>query len=172
MESPSSQRETVNTTGAIIFVLYVVAALIFTGFICKDLINAYLYLPRFLYQQRSLQKNVQIFAGLATLSFSVLSYHMMDYLIESYQEWANPRGIKLPDQFYGKDGLLGPASERAPLYIWTWLKTSTLFYNFARTICEPYEHYIWTEQALLVTMGWCLFMSIEGEHFLCLNASY
>lgn len=163
METSPSQEEMVNTGGAVIFVFYVVAAITFTGFICLDLVNTYLYLPRSLYQKHGLQKNVQIFAGLATLSFSFLSYHMMDYLIESYLQWANYRSIRLPVQLYGKGGLLGPASERTPLYLWTWLSTSTLFYNFARTICEPYEHYIWTEQALLVTMGWCLFMSIEGE---------
>ena len=168
----SSTQETANTTGAIVFVLYVVAALVITGFPCTNLVNTYLYLPKALYQKHGLQQNVQIFAGLATLSFSVLSYHMMDYLIESYQQWANDRTIGLPDQLYGKGGLLGSASERTPLFIWTWLKTSTLFYSFAQTICKPYEHYIWTEQALLVTMGWCLFMSIEGELSFHLHANY
>ena len=167
MESDALVGETRNLTGAIIFTAYVIAALLLTALLSRDLVNAYLYLPKSLRNQDGLHKQLQAVAGLCVMSFSVLSYHMMDYLIESYQTWANNRGIALPYQLCGKMGLLGSEQQRAPLYIWTWLKTSTLFQNFAQTIVVPSEHFWWTQQALLVTMAWSVFMSIEGRFLSC-----
>ena len=164
MDIVSRDDQTINTTGAVVFLAYILAALLFLGLLCRDLVNAYISLPKSLRYQDSLQKQIQTFAGLAVLSFSVLSYHMIDYLIESYQDWASERDIEIPYRLYGKMGLLGPSHQRTSLLIWTWLRTSTLFKNFARTICEPYEHFWWTEQALLTTMAWSVFMSLEGMH--------
>ena len=156
-------EEVSNTLGALIFVAYVAAAFFISAFIARDLINAYVYLPRRLRERKGLFKEVQIFTTLAILSFSVLSYHMLDYLIESYSSWAIEKRIALPQQVYGKTSVFGPYDQRTPLYIWTWLRTSTLFTNFARTICSPQEHACWTSQALFMTMSWNVIFNFEGS---------
>ena len=162
MAPESLDQETTNIIGAIIFIAYILAALYLTALLSRDLINAFLYLPKSLRNRNGLHTQLLTFVSLAIGSFSVLSYHLLDYLVESYQEWATHRSIELPYRLYGKMGLFGPGHQRTPLYIWTWLKTSTLFQSFAQTICEPGEHFWWTQQALLMTMAWSFFMSVEG----------
>ena len=159
---PAALDDTTSTTGACIFVAYLLVAVILVSILCRDLINAYIFLPKSLRNQEGLQRHIRAYASLAASSFSVLSYHIIDFLVESYQEWAIEREIELPHRIYGKRGLLGPSHQRTPLYIWTWLRTSTLFQNFARNICEPYENYWWTLQALLMTMACSHLMAQEG----------
>ena len=157
--------EASNTIGAIIFVAYILAAIALTGSICRDLINAYVYLPKKLREKPGLQRNLTIFSTIALISFSVLSYHMFDYLLVSYSSWASDHSIALPQAVYGKDGLLGPKGQRVPVYIWTWLRSSTLFTDFAKTICAPQSHALWTTQALFATAMWNVVLTLEGSHF-------
>ena len=162
MVANATQTETSNTIGAIVFIFYVLDAIVLTALLSRDLVKEWLYLPKRMRNDEKLQNRLQAFTALAFLSFSVLSYHMLDYLVESYEAWAQDRNIALPSQFYGKGGLFGPSQQRAPLHIWTWLRTSTLFHDFARSICEPSQHFWWSQQALLATMSWNLYLSIEG----------
>ena len=170
MASASMERETIrNTTGAIIFTAYVIAALLLTAILCRDLVNAFfLDLPKSLRNRDGLHNRIRVFACLSILSFSLLSYHMTDYLIVSYERWANERKIALPDRLYGKRGLFGPMeNQRVPLLIWEWLTTSTLFQDFAQTICQSRENFWWTQQALFITMAWSVYMSVEGTWISC-----
>lgn len=98
----------------------------------------------------------------SVLSFSTLSYHMLNYLIVSYQAWSKSHGYQPPGSLFGSNSLLGTQEQRIPLHIWSWLTNSTLFADFATTICSNNARFWWTQQALLITMAWSVFMSLEG----------
>ena len=150
-----------NVSGAIIFVGYVLAALFFTAFLLYDLFTTYASLPT--PHKQNIHAKLQIFSALAILSFAVLSYHMLSYLIVSYQAWATARDVTLPSTVFGRNGVLDAHGQVIELHIWTWLKTSILFQDSARTICGTSARFWWTGPALLMTMRWSVFMSIEGR---------
>ncbi|KAL8810242.1 MAG: hypothetical protein Q9223_002558 [Gallowayella weberi] len=152
-----------NVGGAIMFVGYVIAALFLSMLVVHDIYKAHTSTTL---SSSNRGKNVssqsQLFIALALLSFSILSYHMLSYLIYSYQGWVTSKGVDvLP-------GLHDPyVFTRSTLHftqqIWQWLTESTLFQNFAETICNDSATFWWTQQALLVTMVSALFISIEGK---------
>ena len=145
-----------NLAGAIIFVGYVLAALLLTILIISDLYHAYQSRCSS-YTKRSPYVQLQVFGALAALSFSTLSYHMLSYLVYSYQDWARSADFTTIKNRY--DLLTGAGLES----IWHWLIESTLFKHFAETICMSAANFWWTQGALLVTMASALFISIEGE---------
>lgn len=158
-----------NLSGALILSAYVVSALFLTTNITLSLIKIHVYSPG----SRSMTKHIDnektklkslllIFSALAALSFSTLSYHMLNYLIVSYQAWATNRGSLVPHGLFGKNSILGPDGSIS-LHIWQCLTTSTLFQDFAQTICGNTARFWWTQQALFVTMAWSMFMSYEGR---------
>ena len=157
-----------NLLGAILFSGYVTAAVLLTAIITYNLYGTHQNL--LIVKSKSPDdsplskaKHVQLFASLAALSFSVLSYHMMHFLVVSYVAWSTERQILIPDRLFGEGGLIGRGnSSRVDLHIWHWLTTSTLFLDFAEIICQDGAKYWWTQQALLVTMACCHFMAIEG----------
>ena len=169
MASSASVSSEYNLAGALIFTVYVVSALFFTGVIIAML----LYSPQSAHGSSSSSspktrdrlshgKRLQIFASLSVLSFAILSYHMMDFLIVSYKAWALERDTEVPQRLFGHDGLIDLRQGITRVYIWQWLTSSTLFQDFAEIICGSSARYWWTQQALLTTMIWVFFMSIEG----------
>ena len=154
--SPSSY----NLSGAVIFTAYVTSALFLTAFIAYDLTKSYWALtPSYLAKRvgrSSINTHVCTIFSLATLSFSVLSYHMLNFLFLSYTAWAQDRGIPLPLSSLGRRGLVGE------IHIWQWLTNSTLFLDFAKEICATWPRYWWASQALWATLGVCCFMALHG----------
>lgn len=153
-----------NISGALIFSTYVVSALVLTFLLCSSLIFQYQKLLKSEDAKRSidLERRLQIFSALSVLSFSTLLYHMLSYLIVSYQSWAKTSRVLLAQRVLGDAGLVGRRDQRVKLYIWEWLTSSTLFQDFAMTICNDGARFWWTQQTLLVTMVWSVFMSFEG----------
>ncbi|KAL8712253.1 MAG: hypothetical protein Q9220_003404 [cf. Caloplaca sp. 1 TL-2023] len=83
---------------------------------------------------------------------------MLNYLILSYQTWSSSQDLDdLPGSFT-PTAIVALAAR-----IWQWLTASTLFQNFAATICANDENFWWTSNALLATMTSALFISIEGS---------
>ena len=158
-----------NRAGAVIFILYVISALFFTGVIVGTLyspLSAHgssklLVVKR--QQKFSRKSSVQIYTNLSLLSFAVLSYHMLSFLVISYKTWASARNIPIPQSFFGHEGLFDLQNGAINIQVWQWLTSSTLFQDFAETICDDSARYWWTQQALLTTMAWSFFMSVEGE---------
>ena len=149
-----------NLSGALIFTAYVLSALFLTAFITSSLGVQY---KKYSHKRKNgREKHIQAFSALSVLSFSTLSYHMLNYLIVSYQAWSKSHGYQLPGSLFGTNSLLGTREQRIPLHIWSWLTNSTLFADFATTICSNNARFWWTQQALLVTMAWSVFMSLEG----------
>ena len=164
MSSTDEKTPVYNLTGALIFTVYVISALFLTLFISRNLFSSYQKLVKNKESKRTahFEKRLQIFSALSVLSFSTLSYHMLSYLIVSYRSWAQANDVPLPQQLLGDASLLGSHDQRVNLRIWTWLTSSTLFQDFAEAICGDSARFWWTQQALLVTMAWSVFMSFEG----------
>ena len=155
-----------NVAGATVFVCYVLAALFLSTLIVIDLCQSYSARPSpSTNQAKNSSNRLQIFVALAILSFSILSYHMLTYLIYSYQKWATSNNLEALPGLYVPSDIFTISSLHFLRRIWQWLTESTLFLDFAETICLNSANFWWTQQALLVTMASALFISIEGEHF-------
>ncbi len=153
-----------NLSGVIIFTAYVASALFLTALIAYNLITAYNALPSSYLSHKHgrspISSHIQVFLALTVLSFSVLSYHMLNFLIESYIFWAKVWGVQLPLSVFGHNGLFGRGGVQ--LHVWQWLTGSTLFLDFAEEICGTWPRYWWTSQALWATMGVSIFMGFHG----------
>ncbi|KAL8736250.1 MAG: hypothetical protein Q9166_000405 [cf. Caloplaca sp. 2 TL-2023] len=154
-----------NVVGAIIFVGYVLAALFLSTLIVIDLYQAYSS-PSSSSSNKAKHgfDQSQIFIAFAILSFSTLSYHMLNYLIYSYQSWATSKHFEDLPGLHTSINVFNLQRVRFHIaQVWQWLTESTLFQNFAETVCKNSANFCWTQQALLVTMASALFISIEGS---------
>lgn len=162
MASITTDTESVhNVAGATIFVGYVLAALFLSILIVVDLYRSYkAQMGSSSSTAQHISSRLQIFVALAVLSFSTLSYHMLSYLIYSFQMWVTADNLEaLP----GASDLLTLSNWHGLRQIWQWLTESTLFLDFAQTICENSANFWWTQQALFVSMASALFIGIEGK---------
>lgn len=160
----SDAKQLPNVTGAVIFVGYVLAALLLTTLIVVNLYQAYLSRSSSSSKEASRVSNpLQVFIGLAVLSFSTLSYHMLSYLTYSYRAWAESNGLAIPPGLHVSEGLRSSLNLGFVAHLWQWLTETTLFHDFAKTICQNSANFWWTLQALLVSMASALFISIEGR---------
>lgn len=153
-----------NLSGAVIFCNYVLSAIVLTYSICNSLVSQYRKKAKAEDREVSdgLKRRLQMFSALSVLSFSMLSYHMLSFLIISCQTWAETNRFLLFRKIWGNFGLLGSQNQKVRLVLWEWLVSSTLFQDFALDICNDGARFWWTQQALLVTMAWSVFMSFEG----------
>jgi hypothetical protein len=119
-----------NTYGALLFLSYIVAALVFS-------LRATLRIYRQSKEQRSANPSRQrIFIVLAVLSFSVLSWNMLSFLILSWTDYTSRHKLH-------------PSTLK--LHLWDWIYHSALFEDFAHALVSPNEAWWWTQLALLVS---------------------
>ena len=103
-----------NPIGALLFIAYVLSALYLTILIINDLAKA--YQSRLATDEEKpktkIGKSLQGFIALAALSFSTLSYHMLNYLVVSYKAWVC-LGHKIEEclYIYGTGSLAQPYSK-------------------------------------------------------------
>lgn len=134
-----------NYIGATIFWLSIATALVLTAVVLKTIFS--LPQPRNGFSPQ-VERATNVFAGLATLSFWVLSFNMLNVLIKSYQAWY---------QLYRVRG------DSFPQRIWTWSITSNLFRDFGEAILASQARYFWTIVSLFATMAVFNYMGIEGQ---------
>ena len=152
--SIATDHDQQNLLGGLLFICYIIAALVLTGWIVLSLSKASSLLPAGLDDRRHVQQVFTI-SSLAAFSFASLSYHMLSFLITSYHDWAVQHDYPLPQGISRRD------AER--LHLWQWTKTSTLFQDFAKDICaESNGNWWWTEHALILSIAWNLYMAVEG----------
>lgn len=133
-----------NLFGALIFWLYIVLALVFTGLVLHSIIR----LPA---ARPSNRKFIRLFSFLALFSFSALSFNMLHVLIHSFALWRNIQRQPL---------LLSIMTFHSTA--WQWSITSTLFKDFGIAIVGNLARYFWTQASLWATMSMCIYMSVEG----------
>lgn len=135
-----------NYTGAVVFWLYILAALSLSTLILYTVFN----IPSIEGKRSPNTKSSQfLFVLLALVSFTVLSINMLQVLIQSYFEWSQSRKPRLPATFVS--------------LIWNWSVTSTLFLDFAEALVQSDARFRWAASSLLTTFGICLFFAIEGK---------
>ena len=133
-----------NYLGAVIFWLYIVAALFFMGVVIYTIVT----LPgSSSTSKQQLSQDVAIFSILAFISFAVLSFNMLNVLIQSFKAW------------YGHNITL---TELRVEDIWSWSIESTLFRDFAEALVSTTPRQYWMQAALLATMSVGLFVGSEG----------
>lgn len=137
--------EQLNHVGAIVFWLYILAALAFTSIVLKTL---YDHGPTRATGRNGRRNEILLFSILAGTSFITLSYNMLNVLVHSYTIWSHERNLSLADI-------------SLPL-IWQWSITSTLFQDFGNAILQNSARYLWVEPSLIVTLCVCLYTAIEG----------
>ena len=144
-----------NYIGAFMFIAYIVAALELTNFIISHLFPLYesrtSKLPT---AQRPDPVLIIFFSSLAALSFAVLSYHMLSFLVESYTTWC-----------YSKE--LDPTLDIGTLMpkLGAWMIDSMLFTTFAQDLVGrgKSKAWLWTGMALATMMAWGQWMGRHGK---------
>ncbi|KAK5693715.1 hypothetical protein LTR97_010285 [Elasticomyces elasticus] len=137
-----------NHFGAAIFWSYNVAALGLTTVVLHTL--ATLQPSRDGSHER--RKRTRIFGAMAAISFSTLSFNMLNVLIQSYLQW--------PERF---PSAYDRSQHSVIDSIWTWSTTSTLFRDFGEAIVADEARYLWVLSALIGTFSVCLYMATEGR---------
>lgn len=135
-----------NLSGALIFWAYIAGALASTGIVLNTTRQSYL--------QNGRPKISPFLAVLALSSFATLSYHMLNVLILSYQQWTARYSIPL-------GALIG--ANRTPLHLWKWSTTSSLFQNFGEAIVATKPRYLLSSSGLWSTLAVAVYMGIEGR---------
>lgn len=157
-----------NFVGAGIFWLYIVAALYFTGKILQNLATQTSTPATNRRREKddegstasddsgaktinSLISNGSIvFVSLALLSFSTLSFNMLQVLIQSFHAWSRVHPNASNAKIIGR--------------IWSWSITSSLFQDFGQALYQSRSRALWSLAALLNTLGVCVYMGVKGEY--------
>jgi hypothetical protein len=144
--------------GATIFLSYIVAALYATFTITYSLYTQYNTLFNKPYRsakdvKRDAAKvvrarHIKIYAFLASISFAILSYHMLMFLVTHYLEWAGDKNRSLSDVSGDK--------------LKKWMLESTLFQDFAKQLVKDAPNAVWTQAAILATWFWNIWMGQKG----------
>ena len=145
--------------GAIIFFAYIVAAVVLCLFIVNSLIGINSRKSAALDIGRVSTAKLQKLIALAVLSFSVLSYHMLNFLILSYGDWTSTHQIEMSKTPISTHSI---RDHWDSLQIWSWATSSTLFLDFAEVICNNPQRWLWTQSALLYSYAWNTYMAIKG----------
>jgi len=159
---PAKDASFTNYFGAAIFIGYMIAALILTGLIIQSLRRSYNEVTT---KHRGRMLNYGLlyaYIGAASLSFVVLSYTMLSFLIASYQEWCYDRRIEISTL----------TTVDLTSSVWRWTISSTLFLDFARSLCSTQAGYYWVMQALLGTMITNITISSAGQRYAVPNLRY
>ena len=182
-DAPTSALEAVEhpLIYSLIFFAYIIAALYLAIRITIRLISSYHAVSTThhgLAVNRLVEANtgkLRAMSFIAFLSFAALSFNMLSFLAGSFTNWASLRGIDLPFSSWSDVDLGQLWAARYKLFLisdadvsyvfsllYAWLRESTLFLDFAREISGSEEGWWWSVAALSWSMGWCVFMTVEG----------
>lgn len=147
-----------NVLGTGLFLSYTLAALCLVTILSVSLYRRYAFIfsVRGRAEERgelkaardARSRHVKIYAFLASISFAVLSYHMLNFLIESYLRWGGLRDIS-------KAGVSVEELKR-------WMFESMLFESFARELVHDGPSAVWAQIAILGTWFSNVWMAGKG----------
>lgn len=182
-DSPTKTVAGQNVFGAVLFFSYIVAALVISNLIVADIctVSSSRYRASGLWPeevpalnevslagqkdeqvyQRAIGNQIKsriLFPVAASISFTVLSWNMLHFLVVCYQAWTTGHGIPL---FYRLRTV-------ADLYyqskqVWAWATDSTLFQTFAEDLLSSPGTWKRVRLSLLYSYGCNLWMSMLGE---------
>lgn len=125
-----------NVSGAILFLGYIVAALVFSARIWTIIYRRYKSMAS--NEKAKQQLAMQSALTLSIAGFSVLSFNMLSFLILSYTDWSKRHAIT-------------SSLARLPSLSWQWMSHATLFEDFARSLVSTPARSLWSQLALLQT---------------------
>lgn len=146
-----------NYLGTVLFLLYILLALVLTGYIPLSLFKRYQSLVNFplisttsppsprIRDARA--RHIKIYAGLASVSLAMLSYHMLNLLMENYAHWSASEGS---------------GSEMNVETLKQWMLNSALFEKFAREMVDDGPSTVWMQVGVLGTWFWGVWMGGKG----------
>lgn len=142
----------INIAGAVLFWSYILAALLFTSLALASLYRSFPRQPK----DSAWHFKYSVFILSATLSFSILSYHMLNVLVLSHRQWAEQQSILVPTQLLG---IFGSGSDA--LHLWQWSTQSTLFKDFGDALIATEARWAWSNASLAFTFVEVLFICIK-----------
>ncbi|KAF3048679.1 hypothetical protein E8E11_004948 [Didymella keratinophila] len=161
-----------NYIGSTIFLSYIVVALYLTSAIAYKLYTQYVAVfhsyppsPPSKFKQngkgkvetRSARKrHVKIYAALALISFTSISWHMLGFLITSLLNWSNNSGTR---------NVFAVLGNNAVDKLKRWMLETSLFNDFATQLVADGESAVWTQLAILATWFWNLFLASKGRQY-------
>ncbi|KAK7398394.1 hypothetical protein QQX98_012238 [Neonectria punicea] len=104
-----------------------------------------------------------IFAGLALISLLRQVYGLSAYAALSYKVWASGRGVELPTQFYGDNGIFPPGEDATPVYIVQWLSDTPIHLDAVEIVAEKARRFWWGQQVDSGLVSWSMLLAIEGR---------
>jgi len=148
-----------NILGSTLFIVYILLALYCTASITISLYRQYNSISsvkpgekqedaQLKAIQNARKRHIKIYAFLASLSFATLSYHMLNFLAHSYDEWASSKWLLI--RTLSREHLTG------------WMRDSTLFESFATQLVGDGASTVWTQASILVTWFWNIWMAAKG----------
>lgn len=141
-----------NYLGTTLFLSYILLALYFTFSISTSLYAQYKRLSSLKIKEdvkNARTRHIKIYAFLASVSFAILSYNMLNFLIQSLTVWARTQN------------LLGRRVSLVGLRYW--MLETNLFGTFARELVGEKPSAFWTQAALLQTWFWNIWMAYKGK---------
>lgn len=157
-ETPRSAAEHVHadhsTASGVLFIAYVVAALLGTGYIVRDVVraaNANVTAARSGRDKHStavdtingLSFRTKLIALLALVSFALLSYTMISFLVVHWMQTPT-------------------TAAATPTHVWLWLCTAGLFRRFAGELGRSRMSLVWAQGAFLHAVLVSVFVEVEG----------
>ena len=107
------------------------------------------------------RKHIEIFGALAFLSLTFAVSYAYNFLKLSYQVWAFERGEIVPTGFFGQTGIL--SGKVGQLQLGRWLHDTDLVAELWEIAMEKTRRRWWTQQLLLTTGPWSLYVAIQGR---------
>ncbi|KAG9197753.1 hypothetical protein G6514_001088 [Epicoccum nigrum] len=160
-----------NYIGSALFLSYIVAALFLTSTIGYSLYTQYISTfhsrpssPPSKFKQNSAgqvstrnarARHIKIYTGLALISFTNISWHMLGFLITSFLDWnsAPTRDV------------LTALNPNALDKLKTWMLQTGLFNSFAMQLVADPESALWTQLSILATWGWNLWLGNKARQY-------
>jgi hypothetical protein len=153
-----------NYLGTTLFLAYIFLALVLTTYITLSLFkryNATIVYPlistttppsRQIRDVRA--RHIKIYAGLASISFAMLSFNMLNFLLIKYSNWSGGEARMLRSW----EGI-----SRDAFVLKQWMLNSTLFESFARELVDDGPSTVWMQLSILGTWFWGVWMGGKGK---------
>ena len=158
-----------NYIGTALFLIYITLALLLTGYVAWDLYTrcSTLLISRCtptpptpetksknatpnIDIRSARARHIEIYALFASVSFAVLSFHMLNFLMHSYEQWAVGRRATIPT---------------LEVSLKAWMLATSLFESFAKGLVGDGPSSLWTQVGVLGTWFWTVWMGGKGWSF-------
>lgn len=165
--------DSVESVSALLFWAYIIVALLASIIVIYDMKKLYknheqeLAIKSKSYDtskttdQEDCRHGVVLSLSLSLISFSVISYHMLSFLLHSHHAWLEHNRRILSDMSTDQQETLQSFPGLAQR-LWQWSVEASLFSNFAKAICDGTEQFWWTQLVLVYSFSWNVFMAFKG----------